>query len=164
MKARAALVALVIVGATFDESLEGIIRVSVVATGIDKVALGQAAPAQETRAAEVAPRSKVETARYSEPRSNPVERPPVAAAMTAAAPAPVQTHQPTHAANPATVSGAGFLTPQQVEKVGIDAVSDALQPVAASEDVTIRPLARSKPSLLLDHGAGQIADIKTRLP
>jgi cell division protein FtsZ len=32
----------IIVGATFDESLEGIIRVSVVATGIDKVALAQA--------------------------------------------------------------------------------------------------------------------------
>src|ERR671924_296205 len=32
----------IIVGATFDEGLEGIIRVSVVATGIDKVAIAQA--------------------------------------------------------------------------------------------------------------------------
>ncbi len=36
----------IILGATFDESLEGIIRVSVVATGIDKVAGAQAEPSE----------------------------------------------------------------------------------------------------------------------
>ena len=40
----------IIVGATFDESLEGIIRVSVVATGIDKVAAVQK-PAETKRPA-----------------------------------------------------------------------------------------------------------------
>ena len=42
----------IIVGATFDESLDGIIRVSVVATGIDKIADArpQPAPAAEPRA------------------------------------------------------------------------------------------------------------------
>ena len=38
----------IIVGATFDESLDGIIRVSVVATGIDKVAPAAAAKPAET--------------------------------------------------------------------------------------------------------------------
>ncbi|MEM0898785.1 MAG: cell division protein FtsZ [Pseudomonadota bacterium] len=40
----------IILGATFDESLEGIIRVSVVATGIDAVANAQSQPSAETRA------------------------------------------------------------------------------------------------------------------
>jgi cell division protein FtsZ len=39
----------IIVGATFDESLDGIIRVSVVATGIDKVAGARTVPATEQR-------------------------------------------------------------------------------------------------------------------
>ncbi len=41
----------IIVGATFDESLEGIIRVSVVATGIDKVAAAAQKPAETKRPA-----------------------------------------------------------------------------------------------------------------
>ena len=40
----------IIVGATFDESLEGIIRVSVVATGIDHAAIRQSQPAQAENA------------------------------------------------------------------------------------------------------------------
>ena len=46
----------IIVGATFDESLDGIIRVSVVATGIDKVAAA-ARPAPARRAAHAAARA-----------------------------------------------------------------------------------------------------------
>jgi cell division protein FtsZ len=129
----------IIVGATFDESLEGIIRVSVVATGIDKVALGQAAPAHETRPADAVQRLRVET-----PRVEAFER---ATPTVAQAPAP------------AAVPTMAPLTQQQVERVAIDAVNDALQPaVAASEDVTIRPLARSKPSLLLDQATPQQPD------
>ena len=43
----------IIVGATFDESLEGIIRVSVVATGIDQAALQRPSDAPEARIAEL---------------------------------------------------------------------------------------------------------------
>ena len=71
----------IIVGATFDESLEGIIRVSVVATGIDH-ALAQrppAAAAAEARIAEVAQRLRADNE-----AAERVERPeparPVAAA------------------------------------------------------------------------------------
>src|ERR1700730_3193766 len=46
----------IILGATFEESLEGVIRVSVVATGIDTEA--QAAAAVEARMAEIAERAK----------------------------------------------------------------------------------------------------------
>ncbi|MDU0340900.1 cell division protein FtsZ [Bosea rubneri] len=51
----------IIVGATFDESLEGTVRVSVVATGIDKPVSSQAeVDATEARIAEVAERLKAE--------------------------------------------------------------------------------------------------------
>ena len=46
----------IIVGATFDESLEGIIRVSVVATGIDHVAT-TGRPPGENRVAEISPKA-----------------------------------------------------------------------------------------------------------
>src|SRR5690348_7569345 len=43
----------IIVGATFDESLDGVIRVSVVATGIDQASLQRPADAPEARLAEL---------------------------------------------------------------------------------------------------------------
>jgi cell division protein FtsZ len=50
-------------------------------------------------------------------------------------------------------------TKNEVEHAAMAAVSAAIMPAAASsEDVTIRPLARSKPSLLLDQGSGQPQD------
>ena len=57
----------IIVGATFDESLDGIIRVSVVATGIDN-ALAQrpAVSAAEARIAEVAQRLRADNERLAE--------------------------------------------------------------------------------------------------
>ena len=44
----------IIVGATFDETLDGVIRVSVVATGIDQAAAQRSAPATELRIADLA--------------------------------------------------------------------------------------------------------------
>ena len=75
----------IIVGATFDESLDGIIRVSVVATGIDH-ALAQRAPtaapaaAAEARIAEVAQRLRADNERQAA-RAEPAR--PVAAAPVA---------------------------------------------------------------------------------
>jgi cell division protein FtsZ len=51
----------IIVGATFDESLEGTIRVAVVATGIDKVAAVRPTPAVEQRPAPRAPETVART-------------------------------------------------------------------------------------------------------
>ncbi|MDJ1158605.1 cell division protein FtsZ [Chelatococcus sp. SYSU_G07232] len=83
----------IILGATFDESLEGIIRVSVVATGIDQalIASQQDVSATEQRIAEVAERLRAEArARAAQPapafRSVPVE---TMARMPAVEPAPV---------------------------------------------------------------------------
>ena len=124
----------IIVGATFDDSLDGIIRVSVVATGIDKIALSEPAPAKETRTTEVIQRTKVEQPRAAEP---------TAAIATERAPAPT------------------MAAPMQndIENAAMAAVSAAILPTPTSgEDVTIRPLARSKPSLLLDQGASEPQD------
>jgi cell division protein FtsZ len=113
----------IIVGATFDESLEGIIRVSVVATGIDnaeqmaarnKAAAAQAAaapaPVPENRLADLTARLRADTAKMAErvahqppPRiAEPAPRAPVeqdratlAAVAAAVAPAPAH-HAPVH--------------------------------------------------------------------
>ncbi|MGQ0444754.1 MAG: cell division protein FtsZ [Beijerinckiaceae bacterium] len=52
----------IILGATFDQSLDGIVRVSVVATGIDHVAHVYEPTAAETRIAEVTNRLRAQTA------------------------------------------------------------------------------------------------------
>ena len=114
----------IIVGATFDESLDGIIRVSVVATGIDN-ALAQrpAVSAAEARIAEVAQRLRADNERLAER----IERTEAARPLTAAAPASVN----------ASIESAKA------------AVAAALLPQSAGQDVTIRPLG-PKPSLFID--------------
>jgi cell division protein FtsZ len=118
----------IIVGATFDEGLDGIIRVSVVATGID-TAVAQRPPvaAAESRIAEVAQRLRAsETPRVGEPveRTEPVKP---AAAAPAAAPASVN---------------------DSIESAKA-AIVAAIMPSRTGEEVTIRPLA-PKPSLFID--------------
>jgi cell division protein FtsZ len=118
----------IIVGATFDEGLDGIIRVSVVATGID-TAVAQRPPvaAAESRIAEVAQRLRAsETPRVAEPaeRMEPVKP---AAAAPAAAPASVN---------------------DSIESAKA-AIVAAIMPSRTGEEVTIRPLS-PKPSLFID--------------
>jgi cell division protein FtsZ len=117
----------IIVGATFDESLDGVIRVSVVATGVDEVAMAAPrtfTPEQQTvavtnhqsRIAELTQRLRADSQRLQErlERANPQ---PIAAAAPPASAAPAA-----------------------VETVGTAAVAAAL------EDVTIRTIP-PKPSL-----------------
>jgi cell division protein FtsZ len=97
----------IILGATFDESLDGTIRVSVVATGIDQEADAIVSSPAEQRLAALAERLQTttpspSTAARPQPQHVPAQQP---------APAPVQ-HQPVEQA-----------------------------PIAAQEDVTLRPLA-----------------------
>ncbi|MDO9413631.1 MAG: cell division protein FtsZ, partial [Pseudolabrys sp.] len=63
----------IIVGATFDESLEGIIRVSVVATGIDNTGIMQQPAPAETALKELASKMRAETKRVPDR----IERAPV---------------------------------------------------------------------------------------
>jgi len=126
----------IIVGATFDESLDGIIRVSVVATGIDHALAAQRSSiaAAEGRIAEVAQNLRAETIRRPEraERSEPV-RP--AAAQPAAAPVA-----------PASVN-------DSIESAKA-AVAAAILPQGA-HDVTIRPLGL-KPTLFMDQPASAL--------
>jgi cell division protein FtsZ len=110
----------IILGATFDQSLDGVVRVSVVATGIDQPADIREFSATETRIAEVAQKLRAQTqaragepARYQAPigeasappayqieQQPAVQQAPVAQAQMAPAPvqqpaAPVMAHEVT---------------------------------------------------------------------
>jgi cell division protein FtsZ len=125
----------IIVGATFDEGLEGIIRVSVVATGIDH-ALAQRPPvaaAAEARIAEVAQRLRADNERHAprQDRQEPMHRAPVG-------PQPVPGPQP-----------AGLNDSIESAKA---AMAAAIMPQTPGPEVTIRPLG-PKPSLFIDPAA-----------
>ena len=111
----------IIVGATFDESLEGIIRVSVVATGIDHAGLQRQPSQPEAALKELA--GKARAARTAER----IERASAPTPAVAAAPAPAA-------------------TPAWVETAAHAAVAAALLAPTAIEEVSIRPLPM-KPSL-----------------
>jgi cell division protein FtsZ len=142
----------IIVGATFDEALDGLIRVSVVATGIEHAqiaARGMSAPpapatpaptpapnaAPENRLADLTARLRADNQRLAE-RAAKLEAQAPAATAQAVAP---QRH------------------PQNVERAALAAIAAAVaeptpapaQP-ASYGDVMVRPIAQ-KPSLFPDH-------------
>lgn len=110
----------IILGATFDESLEGIIRVSVVATGIDHVLeAGMPTPAEQ-RIAEIASRVK------------PSAPAPAPAAYRSPEPQPLPTFR--------TAAPVAQAQAEQPAEAPAESHYDA-QVVAAIEDVTIRAAA-----------------------
>jgi cell division protein FtsZ len=118
----------IIVGATFDEALDGVVRVSVVATGIDQAALSRPVTAPEARIAELTQKLRADQIRADQQQrttSDRVERNQSQAAQ----------------AVPAVPSQ---LTPEAIANAAKAAVAAAVLP--AGEDVTIRPIP-PKPSL-----------------
>jgi len=129
----------IIVGATFDENLDGIIRVSVVATGIDNARIERPTiTAAEARIAEVAQRLRADNDRLPE-RVERVER-RESVRHAAPAPEPVQHPAPAPAAAPVSVS-------ESIESAKA-AMAAAIMP-HNNPEVTIRPLG-PKPSLFVD--------------
>ncbi|HXL48432.1 MAG TPA: cell division protein FtsZ [Xanthobacteraceae bacterium] len=123
----------IIVGATFDESLEGVIRVSVVATGIDHAGLQRSVTEPEARIAELTQKLRAEEGRVDQqqrPDERIEARPLPFAAPSVAAPA--------------------AQTAQAIEAAAKAAVAAAVLPMI--EDVTIRPIP-PKPSLFPEHMA-----------
>jgi cell division protein FtsZ len=140
----------IIVGATFDESLDGIVRVSVVATGIDVAAMAHhpantrntitpaiAAPtpapqavAAASRLAELTQSLRASTQRMAERTTDQGHR-AVAQALSIA-PAPEITEQP-----------------QAEIATAAEPPAPALVQITAIEDVTIRPITQ-KPTLFVD--------------
>ncbi len=123
----------IIVGATFDQSLEGIIRVSVVATGVDAAVAPRSAAPQEARIAEATQRIRAEV-----PRANQEARPAAQTPMTAGA--------PSNAAPQARPS------PAAIQAQATAAVAAALMPRVGGDDLTIRPIP-PKPSLFVETAA-----------
>ncbi|MDQ8727820.1 cell division protein FtsZ [Bradyrhizobium sp. LHD-71] len=127
----------IIVGATFDETLEGIIRVSVVATGIDAEPVARAKPAPATGQAPAAPENRLAdlTARLRADTARMVER----------------------AAHPQEASRSAEVpqnrAPAEHERGALAAIAAAVAPAAAHAapatygDVSIRPVP-PKPSML----------------
>ena len=161
----------IIVGATFDEALDGIIRVSVVATGIEQAAIsrntGTAQPQAQTQApvnavttngstdsrlADLTARLRADNARLAE-RAQKLEAsmPAQAAPMTPQSQAHPQAHPQRPGGN--------------VERAALAAIAAAVEPApavaqaplqpAAYGDVVVRPIAQ-KPSLFPDPDAAKM--------
>jgi cell division protein FtsZ len=131
----------IIVGATFDEGLEGIIRVSVVATGIDQAALSRPpVTAPEARIAELTQKLRADQQRAEQQQR--VERHEVRAAPLATPTLPPQPQASSEA----------------IENAAKAAVAAAVLPMV--EDVTIRPIP-PKPSLFPEQPAAASAEQPT---
>ncbi|MGB6965221.1 MAG: cell division protein FtsZ, partial [Xanthobacteraceae bacterium] len=157
----------IIVGATFDESLDGMIRVSVVATGIDQGMAQQrpaathathAAPAavpathaspSDSRLADLAQRIRADNQRIAER----IER-TEAATRTATAPSASATSAPAPVIAPPVAPAASVSAPATLNASIESAAKAAI--ASAVEDITIRPIA-PKPSLFIDPAAREPA-------
>jgi cell division protein FtsZ len=143
----------IIVGATFDETLDGIIRVSVVATGIEQAQIARnqaAAPAvaatattstPDNRLAELTARLRADNARLAE-RAQKLEPAGVAQAVAPApAPAPVAAPQRGNVERAALAAIAAAVATEPAQPAPIQSASYG--------DVTVRPIAQ-KPTLFPD--------------
>ena len=124
----------IILGATFDSSLDGIVRVSVVATGIDHPVGVHELNAAETRIAEVANRLRAQTAArpietapqpaFEARRPNPTRPPGRPMRSAQAQPAPQQQFRPAQAAQGVYVEEAAPQHPRYAEAAPSQARAD----------------------------------------
>jgi cell division protein FtsZ len=145
----------IIVGATFDETLDGIIRVSVVATGIEQAAIAKAsAPAVAAATSTVAaPDSRLAEVTAKLRADN--QRAVTATAQKSDAPrpqaAPVAARAPANSIERAALAAiAAAVAPESMHPVA----PVSMQP-ASYGDVTVRPIAQ-KPSLFPDQDARKL--------
>jgi len=148
----------IIVGATFDESLDGIIRVSVVATGIEQALISRntttpgaaltpavaPAAAPDSRLADLTAKLRADNARMAERAAQKLEAQVPAQAAPAVAPQPRASNSVERAALAAIAAAVAPETPQPAP----------LQP-ASYGDVTVRPIAQ-KPTLFPDHDVARV--------
>src|ERR1700704_3291607 len=145
----------IIVGATFDENLDGVIRVSVVATGIEQALISRnanptAAAATSTvsgtpdnRLADLTARLRADNQRLAE-RAQKLD-PSAASQIPSAA---LQQRASTGVERAALAAIAAAVAPEAVQPAA------PLQP-ASYGDVTVRPIAiAQKPTLFPDHDTG----------
>lgn len=157
----------IIVGATFDETLDGIIRVSVVATGIEQAMIARnAAPAAvatpvatsapDSRLAELTARLRADNARMAE-RAQKLEPAVQASAPTPAqAPAQAQQRQSNNVERAALAAiAAAVASPEAPQQAPLQSASYG--------DVTVRPIAQ-KPTLFPDHREAPRAEAEESVP
>jgi len=124
----------IIVGATYDEGLEGTIRVSVVATGIEQGAgAARVQSGSDSRLAELAQKLRQDQLRLAERVERAETRAPM---MTPVAPPSMSPPPPPSDA---------------IESAAKAAVAAAVLPLGDAEDVTIRPMTPKPPLLLEPH-------------
>jgi cell division protein FtsZ len=150
----------IIVGATFDETLDGIIRVSVVATGIEQAQIARNAAAGPAPATTLATPTAAAAATTTTPDSRLAELTARLRADNARLAERAQKLEPsagTQAVVAANVS-APVQRPAINERATLAAIAAAVETPAAAPiqpasygDVTVRPIAQ-KPSLFPDHG------------
>jgi cell division protein FtsZ len=155
----------IIVGATFDESLDGVIRVSVVATGIEQALISRnasapAAPPANATAAPATPENRLAdlTARLRADNARLAER---AHKLEASAPAQTPPAAPPRGSN--TVERAALAA--IAAAVSTEAPQPAPAPVqpASYGDVTVRPIAQ-KPTLFPDQAAARVEVAEAQPP
>jgi len=139
----------IILGATFDDSLEGLIRVSVVATGIDR-ALAAEADNSETRMAELAARLK----KVSKPAEAAVEK-----ALATPAKAEESARPVAPRATPVTASSDPdvLIEPYQPEA----SVAEAREPEPEIDD---EPIVAEEPEMVAEPYVPPVAERPERAP
>jgi cell division protein FtsZ len=148
----------IIVGATFDETLDGVIRVSVVATGIDQTATARltgtpvaaAGGAPDGRLADLTARLKADNARMAERLNKDGGR-------------PAQAATPAQAQRPAETIDRAALAAIAAAVAPAEAPAPAPMQSAAYGDVTIRPIP-PKPSMFNDQAAAPLQMHEPSLP
>jgi cell division protein FtsZ len=148
----------IIVGATFDESLDGLIRVSVVATGIEQALISRNAgapsvPIVNAAAPGATPDSRLAdlTARLRADNARLAER---AQKLEATSPAPAAPPAPSRASSSVERAALAAIAAAVAPDVPPQASSGQLQP-ASYGDVTVRPIAQ-KPTLFPDHDVARV--------
>jgi cell division protein FtsZ len=147
----------IIVGATFDESLDGIIRVSVVATGIEQALISRNAAASVPAVSVAAPAALTSTpenrladltARLRADNQRLAER---AQKLEASTPAPSAPAAPQRGSSSVERAALAAIAAAVAPEAPQSPASAPLQP-ASYGDVTVRPIAQ-KPSLFPDPDA-----------
>ncbi|GEC54021.1 cell division protein FtsZ [Bradyrhizobium japonicum] len=145
----------IIVGATFDESLDGVIRVSVVATGIEQAAIASRAQAPAAQQSGGSPESRLAdlTARLRADNQRMAERAQKLEPATGVTVAPIAAPAAAPQQRPAVERAALAAIAAAVAPDGSPSAQAPMQP-ASYGDVTVRPIAQ-KPSLFPDHEAAR---------
>ncbi|UPK37594.1 cell division protein FtsZ [Bradyrhizobium sp. 186] len=142
----------IIVGATFDEALDGLIRVSVVATGIEQAAIARNSQATSSPVANPAPQAQQAPAAVAESRLADLT-----ARLRADNQRMAERAQKLEGQNPAATPGSFAAAPMaprpNVERAALAAIAAAVAevpqapaPMQTYGDVTVRPIAQ-KPTL-----------------